>query len=192
MGRRRERREERRGGDAAASPAASPAAAGGPTTYQLRQNMLSIGDDYWIETGHGQKVYKIDGKALRARSTLLFEDAHGKELYKIQQKMLHARETMDIEDGGHGRAVASIKNAMITPVRDRWTVNIPGGEDISIQGNVLDHEYKIERGRRQIAEVSKKWFRVRDSYGVEIQPGNDDALILMLVIGVDMMASSGR
>ncbi len=192
MGRRRDRREDRRGGDTAATPAAAPAAASGPTTYQLRQNMLSIGDDYWIETGHGQKIYKIDGKALRARSTLLFEDAHGKELYKIQQKMLHARETMDIEDGGRGRAVASIKNAMITPVRDRWTVNIPGGEDFSIQGNVLDHEYKIERGRQHIAEVSKKWFRVRDSYGVEIQPGNDDALILMMVIAVDMMASSGR
>ncbi len=192
MGRRRDRREDRRGGSTAATPAAAPAAASGPTTYQLRQNMLSIGDDYWIETGHGQKIYKIDGKALRARSTLLFEDTHGKELYKIQQKMLHARETMDIEDGGRGRAVASIKNAMITPVRDRWTVNIPGGEDISIQGNVLDHEYKIERGRQQIAEVSKKWFRVRDSYGVEIQPGNDDALILMMVIAVDMMASSGR
>ena len=46
------------------------------------------------------------------------------------------------------------------------------------KGNIVDHEYEIERGGDKVAEVSKRWFRVRDTYGIEIAPGQDDALIL--------------
>ena len=42
---------------------------------------------------------------------------------------------------------------------------------MDIQGNILDHEYKIEAGREKVAEVSKKLFRIKDTYGVEIEPG---------------------
>ena len=188
-GRREERREERHEGPAAAGP--GPAAGGGVNRYQMRQKMLSIGDDFWIENERGEKVYKVDGKALRVRSTLIFEDRNGHELCKIQEKMARVRDTMDIEDAS-GRTVASVKKAMITPVRERFTVNIKGGPDIDIQGNILAHEYKFEQGGRRVAEVSQKWFRVRDSYGVEIEPGQDDILILAATVVVDMISEPGR
>ncbi len=47
--------------------------------YKIRQNLISIGDDFWIENEAGQKVFKVDGKVLRIRKTLVFEDAKGKE-----------------------------------------------------------------------------------------------------------------
>ena len=183
--RREERREERHEGGP------GPAAGGGENRYQMTQKMLSIGDDFWIENSRGEKVYKVDGKALRVRSTLIFEDRSGKELCKIQEKMMRVRDTMDIEDAG-GQKVASVKKAMITPVRDRFTVNIQGGPDIEIQGNILDHEYRFEQGGHRIAEVSKKWFRLRDSYGVEIDPGQNDILILAASVVVDMIANPAR
>jgi uncharacterized protein YxjI len=77
-------------------------------------------------------------------------------------------------------------------VRDRWTVKIGNGPDLDIQGNILDHEYRIEEGRNKVAEVSKKWFRVRDTYGVEIAPGQNDIVILAATVAVDMMAHEGR
>jgi uncharacterized protein YxjI len=157
----------------------------------MRQKMVSIGDDFWIENAQGQRVFKVDGKALRVRDTLVFEDAHGDELCKIQQRMLRVKDSMEIEGPG-GDRVAMVKKAIITPVRDRWTVNIRGGPDMDVQGNILDHEYRIEQGRTKVAEVSKKWFRLRDSYGVEIAPGQDDVLILAATVCVDMMAHEGR
>ena len=45
--------------------------------YKIRQKMISIGDDFWIENQKGEKVYKVDGKALRIRKTLEFENANG-------------------------------------------------------------------------------------------------------------------
>ena len=161
------------------------------TRYTMREKLFSIGDDFWIENERGEKVYKVDGKALRVRQTLIFEDRAGQELCKIQEKMLRVRDTMDIEDAG-GQTIASVKKAMITPVRERFTVNIQGGPDIDIQGNILDHEYRFEQGGRRIAEVSKKWFRLRDSYGVEIDPGQNDILILAATVVVDMIANPAR
>ena len=160
--------------------------AGGPTRYQMREKMVSIGDDFWIENNHGQKVFKVDGKALRVRDTLKFEDAHGRELCKIQEKKVRIKDTMNIE-GPDGKTLASIKKAIITPVRDRWSVKIGNGPDMEVQGNIVDHEYKIEEGRAKVAEVSKKWFRVRDTYGVEITPGQNDVVILAITVGIDMM-----
>ncbi len=185
----RERREERR--EERHEDRGGPLGGGGNNRYQMVQKMASIGDDFWIENGRGEKVYKVDGKALRVRSTLIFEDRAGRELCKIQEKMLRVRDTMDIEDAG-GRTVASVKKAMITPVRERFTVNIEGGPDIEIQGNIVDHEYRFEQGGRRVAEVSKKWFRLRDSYGVEIEPGQNDILILAATVAVDMIAHPGR
>jgi uncharacterized protein YxjI len=157
----------------------------------MRQKMVSIGDDFWIENDRGEKVYKVDGKALRVRQTLIVEDAHGNELYKIQEKMLRVKDSMEIEDA-RGQRAAMVKKALITPIRERWTVNVKGGPDLEVQGNILDHEYTIGEGRDKVAEVSKKWFRLRDTYGVEIDAGQDDALLLAVTVVIDEMAHPSR
>ena len=178
MRNRREERQESRGG---------PTAGGDKTHYQMREKLASIGDDFWIENNRGEKVYKVDGKALRVRQTMIFEDRSGRELAKIQERMMRVKDSMEVEDPS-GRQIAMVKKAMITPVRERWTVKIKGGPDLEVQGNILDHEYTIGEGREKVAEVSKKWFRVRDTYGVEIEQGQDDVLILAVTACIDQMA----
>jgi len=61
-----------------------------------------------------------------------------------------------------------------------------------LQGNIVDHEYMIERDGQRVAEVSKRWFRVRDSYGVEVAQGENDILILATVAVIDTMAHPAR
>jgi len=163
----------------------------GNTRYQMRQKMISIGDDFWIEDGQGQKAFKVDGKALRVRQTLIFEDARGNELCKIQERMLRVKDSMEVEDA-RGNQVAMVKKALISPIRDRFTVKVKNGPDLEVKGNILDHEYTIGEGRDKIAEVSKKWFRLRDTYGVEIEPGQDEVVILAVTVCIDQMAHAGR
>ena len=95
-------------------------------------------------------------------------------------------------DNAAGETAAKVHNALITPLRDRWQIDVPGGQDLSTQGNIVNHEYDIERDRQRVATVSKKWFRVRDSYGVEVTPGEDAALLLAITVVIDMMAHEGR
>ena len=184
---RRDDRQDRRQDRHDDTPTTTGPAASGPAHYQMREKMISIGDDFWIENDHGDKVYKVDGKALRVRNTLVLEDRNGQELAKIQEKMARVKDSMEIEDA-NGNKIGMVKKAMVTPVRERWTVKIKNGPDLDVQGNILDHEYSIGEGRDKVAEVSKKWFRVRDSYGVQIDAGQDDAVILMIAIAIDQMS----
>ena len=157
------------------------------TRYKIRQKLISIGDDFWIENHRGEKVYKVDGKALRLRKTLEFEDAKGKKLAQIKERILAIKDTMVIEDA-HGKDIAMVKQALIAPLRDKWNVDVKGGNDLVVQGNILDLEYDIKQGRKKVAEVSKKWFTITDTYGVEIAAGQNDILILAIAIAIDMMA----
>ena len=158
----------------------------GGTRYQMREKIFAIGDDFWIETEDGQRAFKVDGKALRIRSTFILQDPSGEELFKIQEKKLRVRDTMEIEHDGE--SVATIKKALITPLRDRFAIDIEGGGELGAKGNIVDHEYEIERDGDTIAEVSKRWFRVRETYGIEVAPGEDDALILAATVCIDEMA----
>lgn len=155
--------------------------------YKMHEKLVSIGDDFWIENEEGKREFYVDGKALRLRETLVIKDVQGNELYQLKEKLLRIKDTMDIQDA-NGETVATIKKALITPLRDRWKVEVANGPEMNVQGNILDHEYEIEAGREKVAEVSKKWFRVRDTYGVEIEPGQDNALILTITVAIDQMA----
>ena len=157
----------------------------GGTKYRMREKMFAIGDDFWIENEAGERAFKVDGKALRIRDTFVLEDASGAGLYKIQEKKLTIRDKMVIERGE--TTVATVKKALITPLRDRFSIEVAGGEDMEAKGNIVDHEYKIERGGDKVAEVSKRWFRIRDTYGIEIEPGQDDGLVLAVTVCLDQM-----
>jgi uncharacterized protein YxjI len=133
----------------------------------------------------------VDGKVLRVRDTLVFKDMQGNKLCQIQERMLRVKDTMEIE-GPDGQTLAMVKKALITPLRDRWTVKIKGGPDLDVQGNILDHEYRIGEGRQKVGEVSKKWFRLRDTYGVEVAEGQDDIVILAVTVALDIMAHPSR
>lgn len=159
----------------------------GNTIYKMRQRLVSLGDDFYIEDQSGDRVFKVDGKALRVRQTLLFEDLQGHTLCQIQERMLRVKEAIAIENS-QGEKLAVVKKALIAPLRDRWTVIIGDGPELEAQGNILDHEYSITVGRNKLAEVSKRWFRFADIYGVEIEPGQNDVLILAITAAIDMMA----
>jgi uncharacterized protein YxjI len=157
----------------------------GGTKYQMREKMFAIGDDFWIETDGGERAFRVNGKALRIRDTLVLETPDGDGVFTIQEKKLSVRDKMEIERDGH--TVATVKKALVSPLRDRFSIGVEGGEDMEAKGNIVDHEYKIERGGDKVAEVSKRWFRVRDTYGIEIAEGQDDALILAVTVCIDQM-----
>ena len=188
----------RRGAETQAAPAAvaSPSAdnAGGSdldNRLKVRERLFAFGDDFWIENGRGQRAYLVDGKALRIRDTLLFKDAQGQERYKLQEKMVRVRDTMTLYTAD-GQTAATIKKALITPLRDRYAVELPGQPGLETQGNILHHEYTIEQGGRPVATISKRWFRVRDTYSIDVVPGTIDPLLAVaMTVAIDMMQGVG-
>jgi uncharacterized protein YxjI len=156
---------------------------GSATTYKMREKLVSIGDDFWIEDDGGNRKCKVNGKALRFRDTLIFEDLSGNELVKLQSKAIAVRDKMKIErvNGPSGVLTKDLVNI----VRDEYTLTVDDGRDLRLKGNFLDHEYEIFDGSNKVGEVSKKWFRVHDTYGVQIEPGYDDILLLAATVAMD-------
>ena len=155
------------------------------TRYQMHEKMISIGDDYWIEDSSGARVFKVDGKAARIRDTWKLKDTDGNVVAEIQERKLTIRDAIKIDIPlGHS---ATVKKALIG-IRERFHVEVDGGEDLKVHGNIVDHEYEIERDGHKVAEISKKWFRVRDTYGVEIFDDKDTVLILAITVAVDSMS----
>ncbi|HVR95867.1 MAG TPA: LURP-one-related family protein [Thermoanaerobaculia bacterium] len=154
--------------------------------YKMRQRLLSIGEDFEIEDERGDPVYRVDGKVLRIRETFVIEDLAGHEVATIREKKIALRDTMNVLRGGE--VVATIRKAWVTPFRDKFGIEVQGGQDMAAQGNILDHEYEIRQGGETVARVSKHWFTIRDTYGIEVASGHDDGLILAIAVAIDEMA----
>jgi uncharacterized protein YxjI len=154
--------------------------------YKMRQRLISIGEDYEVEDESGNPVYRVDGKILRIRETFVLEDLAGHEIATIREKKIALHDSMNILRGGD--IVATIRKAWLTPFRDKFGIDVQGGEDMVAQGNILDHEYEIRQGGETVAKISKHWFTIRDTYGIDIAPGQDDGLILAMAVAIDEMA----
>ena len=154
-------------------------------TLKLRQRLLSLGEDFDVTDTGGRPVYKVDGKLLRIRETFVIEDMEGKEVATIRQKLIAVRETMRITRGDE--TLATIRKALISPFRDKWLIDVEGGKDLVAQGNILDHEYEVRRGDETVATVSKRWFTIRDTYGIDVKEGEDAGLIVAVAVAIDEM-----
>jgi uncharacterized protein YxjI len=154
--------------------------------YRIRQKLFSIGEDYWVTDDRGARVYKVDGKLIRLRKSLVLEDADGHGVLTVHEPMLSWRDTMDI-DSPQGMRIATVKKATLAPLRARWTVDTAGGE-LYVTGDVAGHEYRIERGGQTLAAVSAKWFEPSDDYGVEVYPGAETTVMLAIAAVLDATA----
>ena len=157
---------------------------GKPHRYVMREDMFSIGDDYWIEDDDGHKVFKVDGKALHLRDTFVLQDMNGNEVAKIQERKLSIRDKMAIER--NDKKLATVRTAM--GLGDDYKIEVEGGDELKAHGHMATHDYRIVRKGDRVATIDKKWLRVRDSYGVEIEPGNDDGLILAAVVAIEHLS----
>lgn len=153
--------------------------------YVMKQKLLSWGDDYYIRDEQGREVYFVDGKAFSIGGQLSFRDLEGNELAFIRQKLWNLRPTYEIHRGGALAAV--VQRELFALFHHRFTVDVPGPDDLEAKGDFLDHEYSFTRGEREVATVSKKWFSFADTYGVEIADGEDDVLILASAVVVDQV-----
>jgi len=152
--------------------------------YVMRQKLLSWGDDFVIKDEAGQDAFFVDGKVFSLGHQLSFQDMEGNELAFIRQKLLAWGPTYEIYRQGELRAV--VRKAIFTLFQCRFSVDVPGPDDLEARGSFTDHEYQFERDGQTVAVVSKRWFSWTDTYGVDIADGEDDILILASTVVIDM------
>jgi uncharacterized protein YxjI len=161
--------------------------------YQMREKIFSLGDDFIIQDERGNDAYYVDGKALSIGDKLSFQDMNGRELARIREKLLSIGKTYEIQfDATVGGGSATVKKHLLSFLRAAFTVDVPGPGDLEATGSLLDHEYTFERGGRTVATVSKKWFTIRDTYGIDITEGENELLILASAVVIDLVCHADQ
>jgi uncharacterized protein YxjI len=158
--------------------------------YLMKQKMFCFGDDFTIKDDQGQDVFFVDGKVFSFGDKLSFQDMNGNELAFISQKVLSWGPTYEIYHGDELAAV--VKKELFTFFHCKFTVDVPGPDDLEAEGNFLDMEYAFNRDGRTVATVSKRWFSFSDTYGVDIADGEDDILILASTVVIDMVCHADK
>ena len=152
--------------------------------YVIRERFFSIGDDFDVLDEHGNKMFHVDGKVLSLRNKVVIEDRQGQEVASVHRHLVALRPTYEIRIGGE--TAAEVKKKLFTPFREKFTIDVPGPDDLEMRGDLLDHEYTIELGGDQVAAVSKRWLTIRDTYAVQVAAGTDPLLIIGSVLALDL------
>jgi uncharacterized protein YxjI len=158
--------------------------------FVMRERILSWGDDFTIRDGEGREVYHVDGKVLSFGDKLSFNDRDGRPLVAIHQKLLSIGPQYEIVRGGE--VVAVVKKHLFSFLRTRFSVDVPGPDDLEATGNFLQHEYTFTRGGREVARASKKWVSLSDTYALDIDEGEDAVLILAAAVVIDLVSHPDR
>lgn len=158
--------------------------------YVMKQQFFALGDKFDICDSDGEKRYYVDGHIFSLGNKLSFQDTAGNELAFIKQKLLSWGPTYEIYRGGELSAV--VKKQLFTLLNCRFFVDVHGPDDIEAQGDFLEHEYVFMRGGLAIGTVSKQWFTFTDTYGIDVDAGEDDVLLLACAVVIDMVYHDQR
>ena len=152
--------------------------------YVIREQLLHLAEDSDITDEAGQPVLHVDGKVLSLHNLLILRDPSGREAARVHRKLAALRPTYEITIDG--KNAAEVREHLFTPMRKRFTIDIPGASPMEMTGDLLSHEFTIQRDGQTTATVSKRWLSVTASYAVDVAPGENDLLILASVLALDL------
>jgi len=154
--------------------------------YVIKQKAWTLRDSFNIRDESGKKVYQVRGRLAGVSDKLTLRSMDGEKLATIRQRVVSRVPRYCIRRGG--KLLAEVKKRPLAVIKDRFKVKVKDGSpNLEIAGDFLDHEYRIRRRGKKVARISKKWVSFSDSYGIQVDEGEDDVLILACAIVVDMI-----
>ncbi len=155
--------------------------------YVMKQKIWSLAEEFTIQDNNGNPVYKVKGKLLSIGDKLRFQTMDGEDVALIKQEIISLRPSYRILR--QGELQAEVSKRLLPALKKKFKVDMKdGSQDLEIKGNILSHEYHFMRGDEEVAHISKKWVSLRDAYGIDIDEGEDDVLILACAVVVDMIS----
>lgn len=158
--------------------------------YLVRQRIVSFAASFWITDEEGNEVFYVDGQALQLRKTFELKDRAGVVVAMIRQQLFRLRAAMDIERDG--AVIATVRRANFSPFRHRYQVSLADGTVLEAAGDFRDMDWELADGDRVVGRISRQWFKVRDTYGVEVEEGQDPALVIAIAVCIDRLREQER
>ena len=158
--------------------------------YMIRERLFRLGEDSDITDEAGQPVLHVDGKVLSLHNRLILRDPAGREVGQVHRKLAALRPTYEITIDGTD--IAEVRKHLLTLFGERFTIDVHGAGGMEIRGDLLGHEFIIDRDGHTVAAISKRWLTATASYAVDIAPGENDLLVLASVLALDLAIDAGH
>lgn len=155
--------------------------------YRLMQNLASIIDAAIVQTDEGNVAFSFESTRQEMMDMLVLRDIDGSVRCLLPGPYSGLVLATDVL-GNDGRRLARVSRTPISAVRDRFEVDVEPGTYWVVFGDVGSREFTLDSPRAQVAEVSRRWFLLPQTFGVEVAPGQDDALVLAVVATIDLLA----
>jgi uncharacterized protein YxjI len=157
-------------------------------TYFMKQKLMALVDHFNIVDESGKPQFEVQGILYPLTDRFRFYDTDGNELAFIKQKLLVLKKQYGIFRNEKLRATVHKK---IRLFKDKYIIDVSGPDDYTINGNFTGHFYTFERKGKPVAFITKKWFSWGDFYRIEIDPNEDDVLILISAVVIDLASHNG-
>ena len=152
--------------------------------YVIRERVFRLGEDSDITDEAGQPVLRVDGKVLSLHHRLILRDPAGRDVGQVHRKLAALHPAYEITLGG--RHVAEMRKHLLAPFGERFSIDVHGAGGMEIRGDLLGHEFTIDRDGHTVAAISKRWLTATARYAIDVAPGEDDLLILASVLALDL------
>ena len=155
--------------------------------FIVKERIFSLRESFYIRDEQGRDILEVTGRLLSLRDKLVLHDRQGNEAATITKQLIALRPTYTISRPG--LPDAKVKKDFINILREGFTIDMEGDlPDLRIQGDIFEHNYSILREGTVVAQISKKWISLRDSYVIDIAQAEDAILLLAAAIVVDRIS----
>ncbi len=152
--------------------------------FIVQQKFFSIRDGYYISDEAGRNVYFVQGKLFTLRKQFTMYDNNKREVLFIKQKLLSLLGTFNVFQGENHLAKVKRRLPLLFAKRYKIISKIFG--NLRIKGNMFAFNFAIvDDTGQEVARVSKKLLKVRDTYAIDIYDPNLEHLVLALSIIID-------
>ena len=159
-------------------------------TFVLNRQLLSLKGDLWIDDPQGNHVFLVRGQYVSLRDVHTLVDERGTEYYTISRSLAHVHRTFEIKHGE--QIVATIEQALLTFMGDRFKISMANGTELQVQGDWIDRDFHVTSGGQDVIRASRHLLSIRDAYGIQMAPGFDIPLGIAIVVALEQMEMEGR
>ncbi len=172
------------GGRGGSPPSAFPNILLSTKDFVMTKKILSIREHYDFTTRDGTKLGEGDGNFLQFPAKFTVLDANNSEIMHLNGKLLSIRREFDIYDPS-GNLVGIMKKKLVKLIGSEYWVERNGVDYMRIFGNFVEHDYRMEIDKVQVAQVHRKWVSIRDQFGVSITGNADPRIVIGVVIAIE-------
>lgn len=150
----------------------------------MKKKVLSMREHYDFEDPNGNKYGEGDGNFFQFPAKFQVLDNSKAVLMSLDGKIISIRKQFTFYDA-QGNNLGTIKKKLMKLIGQEYWVEQNDTEFLRIYGNFVQHDYRFEVNKLQVAQVHKKWATVRDTFGISIAGNVDHRIVIGSVVAIE-------